>query len=97
LNYFTGKADKAVAHRQCARSADALKSDEGKYSLYHLNDELFVLIHSQKRTIGFVPNVSPTTWFPNLSQGSLKKFLTPLRDEYHETELQAIYCHHNAP
>ncbi len=24
------KADKAVAHRQCARNADALKSDEGE-------------------------------------------------------------------
>ena len=27
------KADEAVAHRQCARNADALKSDEGNPAL----------------------------------------------------------------
>lgn len=30
LGYVIDKADKAAAHRQCARNADALKSDEGE-------------------------------------------------------------------
>jgi hypothetical protein len=28
---FTDKADQAIAHRQCARNVDALKSDEGEF------------------------------------------------------------------
>lgn len=30
------EADKAVAHRQCARNAEALKSEDGKSTLAHL-------------------------------------------------------------
>jgi histone acetyltransferase SAS3 len=32
IDIYLYEADEAVAHRQCARSADALKPDDGKYS-----------------------------------------------------------------
>jgi hypothetical protein len=35
-NYlYLHEADKAIAHRQCARNADALKSDEGEFEPPH--------------------------------------------------------------
>jgi hypothetical protein len=50
-NYlYLDEADKAVAHRQCARNADALKSDEGEFEPPHpatRNDVLIIELRSR--------------------------------------------------
>lgn len=49
------ETDKTIAHRQCARSAAALKSDDGNYMHFKIRDTMALLnCFLQKMKLGIV-------------------------------------------
>jgi hypothetical protein len=96
-NYsYLDEADKAVAHRQCARNADALKSDEGEFEPPHpamRNDML--IFELKKLKPGTAQTALLTILFLRPLHRRSKSTSIQLREEYHETEWQGISCLHN--
>lgn len=96
-NYlYLDEADEAVAHRQCARNADALKSDEGEFEPPHpatRNDMLTVEL--KKPRLGTAQTALITILFLRRPHRRSKSTLIQLHGEYHETEWQGTSCLHN--
>lgn len=49
--YIFHEADEAVAHRQCARNAEALKNDEGKVPVSSMEYNLLKILFRRRKLV----------------------------------------------
>ena len=93
--YFD-EADEAVAHRQCARNADALKSDEGEFKHpHHSRRNIMLIVELKKPKLGTAQTALIIILSLRSPHRRSKSTLIQLHEEYHETEWQGISCLHN--
>jgi histone acetyltransferase SAS3 len=83
------KADEAIAHRQCARNANALKSDEGMSDNPLCKMLRLLTVEIQKQSIGCVQNVSQINF--NRVQLRKNRHKISLPEGYQGTEFPGIF------